>query len=160
MASTPFKLVPEFSKDTVTTAESAPSASDFVDLGDGGRVRRTEPYDGTWDGRRAILPGLDHNFFSYIRFAFSVPELAGTPGAEAATVTVWELTPEEVIVAVAQAELGADLTFPTVLLERRVGSAYAVTVSSLTLDDATSISFDVLVAGEHQPAFVRLGVNG
>lgn len=160
MASTPFKLVPEWSKDTVTTAEAVPTAGDFIDLGDSARVRRTEPYDGTWEGRRAILPGLDHNFFSYIRFAFSVPELAGVPAGEAATVTVWEMTPEGVIIAAAKTDLAADLTLPSVLLERRVGSAYAVTVSSLTLDDATSISFDVLVAGEHQPAFVRLGVNG
>lgn len=157
MAATPFVRVPEWSKDAVTTAEAAPALEDFVDLGDGARVRATEPYDGTWTGRRAVLPGLDHNFFSYIRFAFSVPEFGGTAGDEGATVTVWELTPEQVIVAVAEAELGANMAFPTVTLERRAGSAYAVTVSGLELDTATDISLDVLVSGEHAPAFVRLG---
>lgn len=157
MASTPFKLVPQWTKDSVTAAEAPPALEDFVDLGDGGRVRATEPYDGTWRGQPAILPGLDHNFFSYIRFAFSVPELAGTPGDEAMTVTVWELTPEGVIVAVAESELAGNLTLPMVLLERRVGSAYAVTVSGLELDGATDVSLQVLVAGEHGPVFARIG---
>lgn len=157
MASTPFKLVPQWSKENVTVAEGPPAPEDFVDLGDGAVVRRTEPYDGTWRGQPAVLPGLDTNFFSYLRFGFSVPELAGTAGDEAMTVTIWEMTPENVIVAVAESELDGSLTLPTVLLERRVGSAYAVTVSSLALDTATGVSLDVLVAGEHMPVFARVG---
>lgn len=152
-----FVRVPEFDKDSVTAAESAPQVADFVDLG-GAEVRqRTGPYDGTWVGRVGRIPNLDAYGFDYVRFAFGG---VVADDVTTAAVTVWELVPgaTPVAVAVESVSLGAGGALPSVQVPRAYGAVYAVTVSALTGVGA-ELSFNVAVRGEYDVRLARVGLG-
>lgn len=135
----PPRKVGAWTKETLTDAESVPSAAaDFVNL-----EQSTVTMSGGFGTPVfAILPDKHH--YDKIRFSFGAPTL---DAVTAATMAVYALHADGSVSLVGTSELAANGTFPAIETEN-YQARYAVILQALTGTELTAM--DVFVQGLHE----------
>ena len=145
--SSPPRIVPDWSKDTVTAAEDV-SAATFVNL-ERSTIRHE---DGFARGEYAILP--EKAEYDRIRVTFGVPTLTDV---STASLAVWAKGSDGNAYLLGSSELGADGLFPAIEFPNHQATYALVVASAVTAGGAgAEVSVDAFVQG----IFETLAVAG
>jgi len=143
----PLVRIDDFDKSAVASAESAPAETAAISL-----QTSTVQYSGGFATPvMAVLP--DKHDYQKLRFVVAPVGAGVTGGPSAAEVTIWERTPDGVMVPAGVAELQADGTFSEVEIDNHDARYYA-TVSTLTGGTSPEVTVGVWVQGVHTPTYV------
>lgn len=128
----------------LSSAESAPSASDCVSLSQDGMTVS----GGFASPLNAIMP--DKHLYERVRF---LVEPTVTGGPTTATFTLWERTPDGEVVQAAEEDLTAAGSIPNFEIDNH-DARYSITLSVLSGGSSPTVKFKVWVQGVYSPEYV------